>query len=261
MAIGLIAANGQWLLPNFQVRTSQLQGAGKFFVQRRFGILLLIVALLVVFDTAVHFGYVPQLRIYSPAGPPQPTVTATVQDPLSATETARANATATSQASIAVTETARANATATTQASIAATETATAHPAPSVLATATASVNPSGFTVTSLHDGQVIPYTTTALTVKGTYLSQGTGTGIVWVLLRDQYGYYLQNPPVNFQLQGTWVATNINLARTTYEIDFYYVTSAANAVFQGMVQKKAFGAFTKLPDGCTPLQTISITVQ
>lgn len=128
---------------------------------------------------------------------------------------------------------------------------------------------PTNFSVTSiaLKNGQVlpneqplaIPVSGVPLTITGTYTSQGSGE--VWVLVEDIYGnYYLQHPSVRFGDSGQWTANNVVTAKGTTRINFVYVTSEVNKLFQLMVDTNNFGGFTPLPDGSKIIQTISIQV-
>lgn len=117
---------------------------------------------------------------------------------------------------------------------------------------------PTGFTVTTLHSGQVIQ--SSPIEVDGAYTSMGSG--LVWVVLEDSLGrYYLQNPPVQFNGDGTWTATNIRPLQGITAVDFVAVTSDGNTTFQSMVEAQEFGAFSTLPDGSVILQSIPITSQ
>ena len=138
-----------------------------------------------------------------------------------------------------------------------------------VTPTPTPSEPPTNFSVASiaLKNGQVlpneqplaIPISGVPLTITGTYTSQGSGQ--VWVLVEDNYGnYYLQHPSVRFGDGGQWTANNVVTAKGTVKIDFVYVTSEVNKLFQMMVETTDFGGFTPLPDGSKVIQTISIQV-
>ncbi len=122
-------------------------------------------------------------------------------------------------------------------------------------------VPPTGFTVTTLKAGQVIQNQNTpdsALTIQGTYASEGSG--LMWVVLQDKLGqYYLQNPPVSFLDGGKWVANNILIGKDITRIDFVVVTDWGNFTFQQMVMNNQFGAFNMLPEGSQILRSIPIT--
>jgi tetratricopeptide (TPR) repeat protein len=118
---------------------------------------------------------------------------------------------------------------------------------------------PIGFSVTTLHQGQVIQNTDIPLTVQGRYSLEGSGQ--VWVVLMDTRGqHYLQHPPVHFNGNRTWTATNITPGPGITEVNFVYVTSQGNRVFQQMVANGNFSAFSDLPIGSQVLQSIRIVV-
>jgi len=148
-----------------------------------------------------------------------------------------------------------------TRGAIQASATATAQTQANATATAIAIATgpPIGFSVTTLHSGQVIPHGI-AFTINGTYSSAGSGR--VWVVLEDNLGqYYLQTPPVRFNGDGTWIAMNINPALEITRVDFVYVTTAGDMLFKQKVAAKDFGAFSTLPaDSTPPLQSIPIVV-
>ncbi len=124
-------------------------------------------------------------------------------------------------------------------------------------ATAIATGPPIGFSVTTLHSGQTIQ-ANIPLTIKGTYSSKGSG--LVWVVLEDSYrNYYLQNPPVQFNGDGTWTATNINPGPGITMVDFVSVTSAGHKVFLGMLAG-GFGAFHMLPADANNFLQIPVVV-
>jgi hypothetical protein len=117
-----------------------------------------------------------------------------------------------------------------------------------------------GFAVTSLTSGQVIRDQDVPLTITGTYVTEGTEA--VWVVLEDGVGrYYLQQPPVQFQANGRWIASNVRPGPGIVNVDFVAVTPDGNAIFVGMVKAHAFSAFQALPDGSMFLVRISITSQ
>src|SRR5258708_8949155 len=116
--------------------------------------------------------------------------------PLPAVLHQRATATPQTQPSVPAQPQPNATATAQTQANATAT------------AIAIATGPPIGFSVTTLHSGQVIPHGI-AFTINGTYSSAGSGR--VWVVLEDNLGqYYLQTPPVRFNSDVTCIAINTN---------------------------------------------------
>jgi len=126
---------------------------------------------------------------------------------------------------------------------------------------------PTGFTVarTTLQSGQIMQRgqalvnADIPLTIQGTYTSEGLG--LVWVVLRDNFGnYYLQNPPVQFNGGGTWTATNITPRSGTTSIDFVAVTPDGNGTFQQKVSNGDFGAFTQLPQGSLILSSATIPI-
>ena len=169
-----------------------------------------------------------------------------------ATAQAQANTTATTQAQ------ANANANATAQAQLNATATAQAQAIANATATAIATGPPIDFSVTTLHAGDYVQ-AYVPLTIKGTYSSKGSGH--VWVVLEDLFrNFYLQNPPVQFNSNGTWTVTNINPELGITMVDFVSVTSAGHKVFLGMVAKCEFGAFHKLPSDANNFLQIPIVV-
>ena len=126
---------------------------------------------------------------------------------------------------------------------------------------------PTGFTVTSItlqsgqimQRGQALGNADIPLTIQGSYTSEGSG--LVWVVLRDNFGnYYLQNPPVQFNGGGTWTATNITPRSGITTIDFVAVTPDGNGTFQQMVSNGDFGAFTQLPQGSLILRSATIPI-
>lgn len=128
-------------------------------------------------------------------------------------------------------------------------------------ASATATVNgpPTGFSVTSLQNGQAISQNT-PLTITGQYVSKGAG--LVWVLFQDSFeNFYLQHSPVQFLNNGQWTVSNIIPRATSIKkIDFVSVTRSGNMVFQQKVAAGDFQGFTQLPDSSTILQAIPIVV-
>jgi hypothetical protein len=126
---------------------------------------------------------------------------------------------------------------------------------------------PTGFTVAHItlqsgqimQRGQALRNADIPLTIQGTYTS--VGSGLVWVVLRDNFGnYYLQNPPVQFNGDRTWTATNITPGSGVTSIDFVAVTPDGNGTFQRMVSNGDFGAFTQLPQGSLILRPATIPI-
>lgn len=104
-----------------------------------------------------------------------------------------------------------------------------------------------------------IPAQGVPLTITGTYSPQGSGQ--VWAIVEDAYGqYYLQISPAQLDQGGQWTIAGINTAKGTTKIDFVYVTPQGSTIFDFMKDAKAFGAFTKLPNGSLKLKTLNIRV-
>ena len=139
------------------------------------------------------------------------------------------------------------------------TPTVTSTPTPTATPTPTPpSGPPTDFRVTSLYDGQQIS-NDSIITAQGTYSSAGSGQ--VWVVLKDSFGnYYLQNPPVEFQQGGQWIAENIRPITGITSIVFLYVTPDGNAAFQKKVDDEHFEAFRSLPNGSQIQKTIKVVV-
>ncbi len=99
------------------------------------------------------------------------------------------------------------------------------------------------------------------ITCSGTYtLSRGNDTTSihVWILVGDVYGnYYLQNPPVSFEVDGTW-STSIQPGSGITKIFAVLVTEEGNDSFQRRVSSGDFSGFTTLPDGSLILDSIDI---
>ena len=135
---------------------------------------------------------------------------------------------------------------------------------------------PTGFTVTSvtLQDGQPMQHgyaivnADIPLAIQGSYAIEGSG--MVWVVLHDDYGnYYLQSPQVQFNGgDKTWSITNIRPLHGITTIDFVAVTPDGNGTFQQKVSNANangdangdFGAFTQLPQDSLILHQATIPI-
>lgn len=134
---------------------------------------------------------------------------------------------------------------------------------------------PTGFTVTSvfLHGGQTMRQgyalvdADIPLVIQGKYILEGSG--MVWVVLHDDYGnYYLQSPQVQFNGDKTWSITNILPLHGITTIDFVAVTPDGNATFQQKVSNANangdangdFGGFTQLPQNSLILRQATIPI-
>lgn len=115
---------------------------------------------------------------------------------------------------------------------------------------------PTGFMVTSIHNGQVIQQSDLPLRIKGTYSSEGS-SGSVWAVLVDDRGqYYAQYPQVHLA-DAEWTASNVQPLTGIVEIDFVFVDQAGATY----LQNQGFGAFSTLPDNNRILARVSITSQ
>lgn len=84
-------------------------------------------------------------------------------------------------------------------------------------------------------------------------------TDFVWVVLYDTYGhYYLQNPPVTLEADGSWHAKNIHLGHDVVEIIFVQVTQNGHESFQQKVKNQNWGAFDVLPAGTEKLGSVRV---
>lgn len=132
------------------------------------------------------------------------------------------------------------------------------HPTPSPALSPTP-VPPFKLVITSPRSGQTLSQGV-QIACTGTYTGQNPP--YVWVVLQDTIGqYYLQNPPVEFHSDGTWIAHNIRPGQGISEIAVVQVTSAGNAEFQQKVDNGDFGFFNQLPLGTTTLAAVSVRVQ
>ena len=81
----------------------------------------------------------------------------------------------------------------------------------------------------------------------------------VWAVLRDTYGhYYLQNPPVVINSDGSWRSTNLHLGHDILEIIFIKVTTNGDDHFLVKVKNNDWGAFDELPTGTEKLGSVSV---
>ncbi len=84
----------------------------------------------------------------------------------------------------------------------------------------------------------------------------------VWVVLHDTYGhYYLQNPPVTLNLDGSWQAKNLHLGYDIDEIIFVQVNQSGYEDFLQKVKKQDWGAFDVLPAGTEKLGSVRVDVR
>jgi len=84
----------------------------------------------------------------------------------------------------------------------------------------------------------------------------------LWAVLRDIYGhYYLQNPPVRLNTDGSWRAQNIHLGHDIIEIIFVSVTKSGHDLFLRKVKDNDWGAFDELPGGTEKLEGVRIDVR
>jgi TIR domain len=116
------------------------------------------------------------------------------------------------------------------------------------------------FVVDFPKNGQVVRDEDSPLRVEGRYSG---GPRDIWVILEDSFRqYYVQNPPVRFQPDGSWRATNVLPGRGITFVLFVEIAIANNdskTIFDQMVQRKQFGAFTELPPGSRVLESVAIT--
>jgi hypothetical protein len=119
------------------------------------------------------------------------------------------------------------------------------------------SVNEGIFVVETLHQDQVIQPQDLPLTIEGRYADKDLV--YVWVVLQDTYKhFYLQNPPVTFQPNGRWIATNVLPGVGIERIHFVRVDESGHAHFLRKIHNADFGGFDKLPPHSTILQSIHI---
>jgi len=132
-------------------------------------------------------------------------------------------------------------------------------PTPTPTPTLTPTPGPFTMQFTSPTSGQVLSQGV-SIDCKGTY--SGQYPPYVWVVLLDTRGqFYLQNPPVAFNPDGSWDASNVIPGSGIVKIDVVAVDSAGNTTFEQMVNNGEFGAFARLPAGYTILARVSIQVQ
>jgi len=132
------------------------------------------------------------------------------------------------------------------------------HPTPSPILSPTP-VPAFKLVITSPLSGQILSQGV-QIACTGTYTGQNPP--YVWVVLQDTIGqYYLQNPPVEFHSDGTWIARNIRPGQGIIQIAIVQVTSAGNALFQQKVSNGDFGSLNQLPLGTTTLAVVSVQVQ
>ena len=132
------------------------------------------------------------------------------------------------------------------------------HPTPSPILSPTP-VPAFRLVITSPTNGQVLSQ---GVQIACTGAYTGQNPPYVWVVLQDTIGqYYLQNPPVSFNPDGTWQALNVIPGLRIIEIAVVQVTSAGNALFEQKVSSGDFGAFPLLPEGSVKLAKVSVQVQ
>ena len=83
----------------------------------------------------------------------------------------------------------------------------------------------------------------------------------MWAILLDTYGhYYLQNPPIVLNPDGSWHAKNLHLGHDIVEIVFVKVNRNGNEDFLRKVKDQDWGAFDTLPTGTEILTNIRVDV-
>lgn len=83
----------------------------------------------------------------------------------------------------------------------------------------------------------------------------------VWAVLHDTYGhYYLQNPPVTLNPDGSWQAKNLHWGYDIDEIIFVQVTQSGHEDFLQKVKDHVWGAFDILPAKTEKLGSVRVDV-
>jgi len=83
----------------------------------------------------------------------------------------------------------------------------------------------------------------------------------VWIVLHDTYRhYYLQNPPVTLNSDGSWSAKNLHLGHDIIEIIFVQVNQSGHEGFLRKVKNQDWGAFDILPAGTEKLGSVRVDV-
>lgn len=83
----------------------------------------------------------------------------------------------------------------------------------------------------------------------------------VWAVLWDAYGhYYLQNPPVILNSDGSWHAKNLHLGHDIIEIIFVKVNQSDNDDFLKKVKNQVWGAFDVLPARAEKLGSVQVDI-
>lgn len=110
--------------------------------------------------------------------------------------------------------------------------------------------------VDTLADRQAVRADDLPLRIEGRYSGPPPS---VRVILEDSYQqYYLQNPPVRFQPDGTWTATNILPGEGITFVLFVAVDGDGKNMLDDMARRKQFAAFYELPSGSRILRSIAI---
>ena len=113
------------------------------------------------------------------------------------------------------------------------------------------------FLVDAPKDRQVVRSEDLPLLVEGRYSGSPRP---IRVILEDSHGqYYVQNPPVRFQSDGTWRATNVLPGTGIMFVLFVMVDDGGKNLFDQMVKHRDFGAFYELPPGSQVLLSLAIT--
>lgn len=81
----------------------------------------------------------------------------------------------------------------------------------------------------------------------------------IWILLMDKENrYYLQNPPVRLERDGTWSQHHIILGPDLVRIIAVQVTLHGNSEFETRVKRSGWGPFRRLPMCSTELALVKI---
>jgi hypothetical protein len=83
----------------------------------------------------------------------------------------------------------------------------------------------------------------------------------VWILLQDRHGnYYLQNPPVRLEKDGTWSQDHMVVGRDIVRIIVIQVTPHGNSEFEAKVRDRRWEGFSPLTGPSTELDAVKIEV-
>ncbi|MFZ0033913.1 MAG: hypothetical protein WAK60_02845 [Sedimentisphaerales bacterium] len=81
---------------------------------------------------------------------------------------------------------------------------------------------------------------------------------VLWVLAKNQYHYFLQNPPIAI-VGNNWSQKNIRLSTPgRWELHIYLASNSADRWFKDRAESRNWGGFDRLPRGAEIL--VSITV-